>query len=149
MSSFCAASSSRDGEPGGVGPGGPRLPDAMPGGLSRVATWADADLLEERGGGETHLWVPAELSGGLLHLDGATVPAGRKPVTGPLQNSKSQFRVAVFCSNEQTGRLSYLVFKVSRQKKKKNPTDCWNVLERDGTTHGTGGETWQVLTCWE
>lgn len=72
----------RYGEPGGVRPGGAWLQDAVPSRVPRIPAWPDADLLEKRAGGEAHLWVPAGLPGGLLHLHGASVPARREPVTG-------------------------------------------------------------------
>ena len=79
---FLCRRASRYGEPGGVRPGGAWLQDAVPGRVPRIAAWPDADLLEERARGEAHLRVPAGLPGGLLHLHGASVPAGREPVTG-------------------------------------------------------------------
>lgn len=72
--------SHRDGEPGGVGPGGAGLQDALSGRVPRISARPDADLLEERAWGEAHVWVPAGLLGGLLHLHGASVPARREPV---------------------------------------------------------------------
>lgn len=74
--------SCRYGEQRGVGPGGAWLQNAVPGRVPRVPAWSDADVLEERARGETHLRVPAGLPGGLLHLHGASVPAGGEPVTG-------------------------------------------------------------------
>ena len=79
---FLCRRASRYGEPGGVRPGGAWLQDAVPSRVPRIAAWPDADLLEERARGEAHLRVPAGLPGGLLHLHGASVPAGREPVTG-------------------------------------------------------------------
>lgn len=72
--------SHRDGEPGGVGPGGAGLQDALSGRVPWISARPDADLLEERAWGEAHVWVPAGLLGGLLHLHGASVPARREPV---------------------------------------------------------------------
>lgn len=72
--------SSRYGEPGGVRPGGARLQNAVSSRVPRVPAWPDVNLLEERAWREAHVWVPAELPGGLLHLHGASVPAGREPV---------------------------------------------------------------------
>lgn len=72
--------SHRDGEPGGVGPGGAGLQDAESSRVPRISARPDADLLEERARGEAHVWVPAGLLGGLLHLHGVSVPARREPV---------------------------------------------------------------------
>lgn len=77
--------SHRDGEPGGVGPGGAGLQDAVSGWMPRFYARPDANLLEERARGEAHIWVPAGLPGGLLHLHGASVPAGREPVDVHIQ----------------------------------------------------------------
>lgn len=66
---------SRHEQPRGAGAGGARLPDAVPSGLPLVPARADGAVLEERPGGEAHLWVPAGLFGGLLHCHWASVPA--------------------------------------------------------------------------
>lgn len=70
----------RDGEPGGAGPGGARIPHALPARVPRVPARPHVPVLAEGPGGETHLRVPAGFPGGLLHLDRAPVPAWREPI---------------------------------------------------------------------
>lgn len=64
----------------GSGAGGAWLPDAVSSGLPSVSARVDAAVLEEGSWWETHLWVPAELPGGLLYRYWTPVPAWREPV---------------------------------------------------------------------
>lgn len=70
----------RYGEQRSSGSGGAWLQDAVSSRMPCISPWVDAELLEEGTWGETHLWVPAGLPGGLLHLDRASVPAWGQPV---------------------------------------------------------------------
>ncbi len=76
----------RYGEPGGAGPGGARLQDALSRRVSRLPARADADLLAQGSRGAAHLRIPPGLPGRLLHLHWTTVPAGREPLEMQIQS---------------------------------------------------------------
>ncbi len=77
----------RYGEPGGAGPGGARVQDALSRRVPRIPARADADLLAQGARGAAHLRIPPELPGRLLHLHWTTVPAGREPLEMQIQSS--------------------------------------------------------------
>lgn len=81
----------RDGEPGGSGAGGARLPHALPPELPRVAPRPDDAVLEEGAGREAHLRVHPVLPGRLLHGHGAAVPARGQPVAGGRREREADF----------------------------------------------------------
>ncbi len=70
----------RDEQQRGSGAGGAWISNAQSAGLPGISAWVDAAVLAEGSWRETHLWVPAELPGGLLYCYWTPVPAWRKPV---------------------------------------------------------------------
>lgn len=70
----------RDEQQRGSGAGGAWISNAESAGLPSISAWVDAAVLAEGSWREAHLWVPAELPGGLLYCYWTPVPAWRKPV---------------------------------------------------------------------
>lgn len=70
----------RDGESGGAGAGGARIPHALSPRLPGVSARDDEELLEKGAGREANVRVHPVLFGRLLHCHRATIPAWGQPL---------------------------------------------------------------------
>lgn len=86
----------RYGEPGGAGPSGARVQDALSRRVPGLPARAHADLLAQGARRAADLRVPPELPGRLLHLHWTTVPAGREPLEILIQPSMQAMKAISF-----------------------------------------------------